>query len=309
MERTELEALASRSAMRGAMWDDVKDVPTWLGWQELRERFITAVEAMFSTWIAPDQAHFQEQLLFAIGRLDDGAALVRYFELRGRPSHTLRILDIGAGNGGVGLALANCRQNRVFTLDIVPNNILAGLRAALAIPIESVVATGEAIPFAPDSFDVVLLIDTLEHLPDARAVAVEIMRILRPGGMCMLTTPARVRHLLGRDPHYGIRGLALLPNAGQRFVVNRVFRRRIKSHDGADWDAYDVEHLFWHAREVASLFPSPRRVEVLFNREYHPPPPLSRAWLRHPAWIREWLTYQVRGFFYDRIVIYKESLP
>lgn len=73
--------LLERSAMRADMWADVAKVPVWLEWAALRAQFIRTIRAEFSRWIDPTQAHFDEQLLFAIGRFDEGAALVRYFAL------------------------------------------------------------------------------------------------------------------------------------------------------------------------------------------------------------------------------------
>lgn len=289
----ELEAeLEQRTAMKH--WDDLRNVPVRFPWPDLRRRFIEAVSSEFARWISPDQAHFREQLLFAVGRFDEGAALVRYFALQGliRPA---RILDIGAGNGGVAFALANCRDFEVRTLDIVPNGELVALRRALGLPVQPVVASGDGIPLEGESLDIVLLIDTLEHLPDAPRVGREIMRVLRPGGVCLITTPARVGHLFRRDPHYGVPFIALFPNEVQRFIVDRVFRRRPR---------YDVTHLYWHVREIERVFPGRTRTEVLFNRGYQPPPSLRHA-LRHPSTMRELIAYKLRGFFFDRLLIYK----
>ena len=43
--------------------------------------------------------------------------------------------------------------------------------------------------FNSDSFDVVTLMDVIEHLPDPCALVDEIYRVLRPGGALFLTTP------------------------------------------------------------------------------------------------------------------------
>ena len=281
--------------MREPMWQDIAALPLLFSWDELRARFIDAVHDDFARWVSPDQAHFREQLLFAVGRFDEGAALLRYFALQGRTDRDLRVLDVGAGNGGVAFALANCRRFAVHTLDIVPNNELLALRRALRLPVRPLVASGAAIPLADATLDIVLLIDTLEHLPHARAVGREIMRVLRPGGFCYITTPPRVPHLFRADPHYGIRGLALFPNGVQRFIVDHIFRRSPR---------YDVEHLFWHSAEIARMFPEPKRVEVLFNRPYNPPFNFRDA---TSAERREWFAHKMRGFFFDRVMIFKDD--
>jgi SAM-dependent methyltransferase len=300
---TALEELSARSVMQAGMWEDLAQLPTWHAWDVLRQNFLAAIHDDFARWIGVHQAHFREQLVFALGRFDEGAGLVRYLELTGH-SGLANVLDIGAGNGGVAFAIANCRQYSVHTLDIVPNAQLRTLRGALNLPVRSVVAVGERIPLAAASMDIILLLDTLEHLSDPRAVAAEIMRVLRPGGVCMLTTPARLRHVFGPDPHYGIRSLVIFPNAVQRRIVNDIARRRVRGEQGIERPAYDVEHLFWHVREVSRLFPGPKNVEVLYERTFRPPPSIWH--IRHPRTLAEWIAYHSREFFWDRIVITKQ---
>jgi SAM-dependent methyltransferase len=45
------------------------------------------------------------------------------------------------------------------------------------------------IPLGPGSVDVVMACDTLEHIPDDRAALSEFRRVLRPGGIAILTVP------------------------------------------------------------------------------------------------------------------------
>ncbi|PYQ57188.1 MAG: hypothetical protein DMF58_18910 [Acidobacteria bacterium] len=70
---------------------------------------------------------------------------------------------------------------------------------------------GQAIPYLDNTFDVLLCLETLEHVVDAAALRTEIIRVLRPGEICMLATPARLKYLFRPDPHFGIPGLLLLP--------------------------------------------------------------------------------------------------
>lgn len=48
---------------------------------------------------------------------------------------------------------------------------------------------GEQLPFQNDTFDAVLLIEVIEHIGPDREAIKEIQRVLRPGGVLVLTTP------------------------------------------------------------------------------------------------------------------------
>lgn len=48
---------------------------------------------------------------------------------------------------------------------------------------------GEQLPFQNDTFDAVLLIEVIEHIAPDREAIKEIQRVLRPGGVLVLTTP------------------------------------------------------------------------------------------------------------------------
>ena len=270
--------------------------PCRLDWSVLRSSFIEAVQAEFAAWIRPDQPHFSSQLDFAVGRFEEGAALVRFFGLVSGPSlPVIDVLDLGSGNGGVALAFANCLLYRVHTLDVVPNRLLSRFQRSLEVPLRPAVGDGSVLPYRNDSLDIVLLLDVIEHVKDARRMGAEIMRVLRPGGLCLVSTAARLRYLARPDPHYGVKGLVALPNVLQRFFVNHIVRRRIRTADGRSWPAYDVEHTYWHVEEIARLFPGRDSAEGLYAYPMHPGRVFTRAWLRRC----------LRGFLFHHVLVRK----
>lgn len=112
--------------------------------------------------------------------------LVRDLLARRRPSgRSLRLLDVGCGTGATLKALDHLGVT--VGMDRSPQALryceVRGLRRLLR-------ASAEALPVASESLDVVLALDLLEHLPDDAAAVREFARVLRPGGLLLVTVPA-----------------------------------------------------------------------------------------------------------------------
>lgn|SRR5574341_142886 len=51
------------------------------------------------------------------------------------------------------------------------------------------VGSGDKLPFDGEAFDVVTVVEVLEHVQDKVQFLREVYRVLRPGGLCLVTTP------------------------------------------------------------------------------------------------------------------------
>lgn len=94
-----------------------------------------------------------------------------------------RVLDVAAGSGNAAIPAA--AAGAVVTAgDLTPELFDAGRRIAAerGVTLEWVEADAEALPFADDSFDVVMSCVGAMFAPHHQATADEILRVARPGG-------------------------------------------------------------------------------------------------------------------------------
>jgi SAM-dependent methyltransferase len=103
--------------------------------------------------------------------------------------HNRDVLDFGCGHGMAATVLAR-HGSRVIGFDLSPGYVQeAHLRAiSNQVAARFVVANGEALPFADESFDAIWGCAILHHLNLVRASA-EIHRVLRPGGVAVFCEP------------------------------------------------------------------------------------------------------------------------
>lgn len=97
-----------------------------------------------------------------------------------------RILDNGCGLGAY-LAAFEPYSSERFGLEVEADRA-AGARASA----EGIVqGAGEHMPFASDSFDLILSNEVIEHVQDDARYAAEMVRAVRPGGRIVIFCPNR----------------------------------------------------------------------------------------------------------------------
>lgn len=113
---------------------------------------------------------------------EETAALLAYLVR----DHT-KVLDVGIGPGFLMESLEKARKVSVYGVDVAQpylDRLWENKRTW-------VVAYAEAgcLPFAPSSFDYVVLCDVLEHVPDEHQALREAVRVLHPGGHGLIRVP------------------------------------------------------------------------------------------------------------------------
>lgn len=96
-----------------------------------------------------------------------------------------RVLDFGAGLGALSARLVTtARFTSVTAIDLVvyPGRSAAGIRWVRA-------DLNRSLAIRDGAFDVIVAAEVIEHLENPRALAREWARVLRPGGLLLLSTP------------------------------------------------------------------------------------------------------------------------
>jgi SAM-dependent methyltransferase len=112
-----------------------------------------------------------------------------------------RLLDVGCGSGGPALHLAEATGASVVGVDVLEEGIAAATAQARARDLDGQATfvradAGERLPFEEESFDAVLSVDAMCHLPDRRNVLEEWHRLTRPAGRILFTDPTVVTGLV-----------------------------------------------------------------------------------------------------------------
>jgi ubiquinone/menaquinone biosynthesis C-methylase UbiE len=130
------------------------------------------------------------------------------------PAHYGRSLEIGAGTGYFTLNLLRAGLIGEATCSDISPGMLATLQAnaqSLGLDVHTKPADAERLPFADQSFDLVLGHAVLHHLPDLPRAFAEFERVLAPGGTLLFAgEPSRYGDRLAGVPKRAAGGVAPL---------------------------------------------------------------------------------------------------
>lgn len=157
----------------------------------------------------PIDAHDRKPhaVLDVISRRQKGLKIERLLGLDkiGQP---IRMLEIGTGSGGIAhyFATHEALQCHVDAVDVHDNRQITD-------GYDFHIVTDTRLPFASESFDVVLSNHVIEHVGE-RAAQIdhlsELRRVLKPGGLGYLAVPNRWMLI---EPHYRLAFLSWLPRS------------------------------------------------------------------------------------------------
>ena len=99
---------------------------------------------------------------------------------------TRPVLDVGCGNGGFVRA---CRDAGIDAIGVEAFDTSATIAARSGVSV--LMAAGERLPLETGAFDVVRLKEVLEHVQAPLALAAEMRRVLRSGGVFLSYVPSQ----------------------------------------------------------------------------------------------------------------------
>src|SRR5512132_1276351 len=111
------------------------------------------------------------------------------------PGH--HVLEVASGSGGPALHLVGRTGCRLTGMDrdagavTTATRLVSGLGASDRLRFLAADANA-GLPFAAGTFDALLCVDAVNHLPDRAGVLGEWRRVLRPGGRAVFTDPVVV---------------------------------------------------------------------------------------------------------------------
>jgi 2-polyprenyl-3-methyl-5-hydroxy-6-metoxy-1,4-benzoquinol methylase len=175
----------------------------------------------------------------------------------------VRLLDVGAGTGKLVKHLKRTRPCEVSGIE--PSSALFDAYGLNALGIERITLPQLAAR-GGTQYDVVTVLDVVEHVPAASEFISALAQITKPGGFVFLTTPdtdGPLARLLGRWWHhynpyhfslYGRRTVEAAARLGSFHVVATEHRSKLMSLDYL-W-RYAVDFLFSGQRRGGSYRPS-----------------------------------------------------
>lgn len=97
-----------------------------------------------------------------------------------------KLLDVGCGTGYLFELLRSQREAQYHGLDLSPE-MLKMAEAKFGSRVTLVEGAADRLPYAENSFDVVTCIQSFHHYPDPDKAMQEAFRVLKPGGLYILS--------------------------------------------------------------------------------------------------------------------------
>ena len=162
------------------------------------------------------------------------------------------VLEVASGSGGPALYLAQQTCCRVTGIDANTNGVATASalaeRAGLTHNVQFQVADATArLPFEENTFDALLCIDAMNHLPNRLEILGEWRRVLRAGGRAVFTDPVVISGLVTNEElaiRSSIGVFVFAPPSFNEKLIDQAGLRLVRQQDVTENAAYVAGR--WH---------------------------------------------------------------
>jgi SAM-dependent methyltransferase len=159
-----------------------------------------------------------------------------------------RLLDVACGSGGPSLHAARLTGCEIVGVELYEEAVAEARRLAHKAGLGQEASflqadAGDRLPFEDDSFDAILCIDAMNHLPDRPRILGDWARLLRPGGHLLFTDPVVITGMLDSEE------IAIRTSIGYFLFVPADENERLLAAAGLT--VVDVEDTTRHLAEIA----------------------------------------------------------
>jgi ubiquinone/menaquinone biosynthesis C-methylase UbiE len=141
-----------------------------------------------------------------------------------------QVLEVGCHTGVFAMTLANRYMNWTG-VDIDQHALQQAVSSVATKELNNVIflsANAEDLPFANNSYDLVICNHIYEHIPNPEKMLSEISRVLRPGGICYFSAGNRFALI---EPHHRVLFLSWFPKSISNFVLTIKYKRKTKYYE------------------------------------------------------------------------------
>ena len=159
-------------------------------------KFLLALNRLFPLPVHPFNLQNEGKESYAMWQYERGANTIAFYTERYTPEEMFRdkvVLDVGCGAGGKTMYYASQGVAKIVGMDIVSHyqEEAEALARQLGYADRFTFVAGDAAQtgFEANSFDTIIMNDTMEHVDRPDLVLAEVRRILKPGGRLYVNFP------------------------------------------------------------------------------------------------------------------------